>query len=337
MLAYSIPRQYYIRGARPGDIVQIPTTCSLATLAWAVYKACHDYLGILPLTTGSGVVMSTRRQLEVAFDLGVTHWVSFPEYLMKLAQTCREELGRDVKELGTKFISSYLGPDLDGSLRAQLEGLWGCPVYDSYGTNEIGAASFECPHRGGLHLAEDLMYFEVLDVETNQPLPQGEVGNLAITVFHRHVQPVIRFNLRDLGRILPTQSCGCGSSFRRMDHMLGRSDSMVKIRGVNVYPMACLRGVRSDPRTTGEWLCETHVTSVGGVPREELRVHVEVRKDVHDRRGLKEKLEGRLKIDLGISVDVHLTEEGALGTDAHLGEGKVKRLLERRPGYRSGR
>jgi phenylacetate-CoA ligase len=159
------------------------------------------------------------------------------------------------------------------------------------------------------------------------------VGNLVVTVFHRTMMPTIRFNLRDLGRLVSTRQCECGSHFRRMDHFLGRSDNMVRLRGVNVYPMACLPAVRSDPRTTGEWLCEAHTVETGAGPRDELIVHVEVRQDAGSLEGLQTHLETRLKADLGVSVDVKLTEQGKLDTVANIGEGKAKRLLERRPAY----
>jgi phenylacetate-CoA ligase len=259
--------------------------------------------------------------------------MSFPEYLLRLAHGCREELKRDVRELNTKMIASFLGPDLDGALRAELEDLWGCPVYDYYGTNELGLGAFECQHKNGLHLQEDLHFFEVLDTETGEPVADGDPGNLVVTSFHRRIQPVIRFNLRDLGRIVSTEQCDCGSNFRRMDHMLGRSDNMVRIRGVNVYPMACLSAVRSDPRTAGEWICEASVGDRNGQAYESLIVHVEVLRDAGSRDGLRENLEARLKADLGLSVAVDLVEQGALTSSAHLGEGKASRLIDNRPRF----
>jgi phenylacetate-CoA ligase len=118
-----------------------------------------------------------------------------------------------------------------------------------------------------------------------------------------------------------------------MDHFLGRSDNMVRMRGVNVYPMACLPAVKSDDRTTGEWVCEAYDAVVDGRSREELTVHVEVKKNAGPLEGLKEKLEGRLKTDLGLSVAVKLVEQGQLEQTATLGEGKAKRLIERRAAY----
>ena len=332
-------RAIYVQGGRPGDVMQLPMTCSLANAPWLAYKACHDFLGIVPLTTGSGVVTPSRQQLEIAFRYGTNLWTSFPEYLMRLAQACRDELGRDVRELNTKFIRSYLGPDLDGSLRRQLQELWGCPVYDTYGTHEIGTGGFDCPHQAGMHLMEDTLYMEVLDVDTGRPLPLGERGNLVATVFFRTMPPIIRYNLRDLGRILTEARCECASYFRRLDHLLGRSDAMVKLRGVNVYPMACLPAVKSDERTSGEWICVVQRAESAGVPRDEMEVRIEVRRNAGSREGLREKLALRLKEDLGVSVEVSLVEEGTLAELANTGgrEGKARRLVDLRPAYGKAR
>ena len=180
------------------------------------------------------------------------------------------------------------------------------------------------------------MYFEIVDTETGEPVPDGESGNLVVTVFYRALPPIIRFNLRDLGRILHTGTCDCGSNFRRMDHFLGRSDDMVKIRGVNLNPMACLSAVQSDARTTGEWVCIAETVERRGVRREEMIVQIEVANDAGAAEGLGERMEELLKGDLGLGVRVELVAQGSLDEIANVGgrEGKPKRLIDRRPGYR---
>jgi phenylacetate-CoA ligase len=329
--AITAARSLYIQGARPGDVMQIPATCSLANLGWAMYKVCQDYLGIMPVTTGSGVVTPSRRQLEIAFEFDTNIWESFPEYMTTLAKVCREELKRDPRELNTKFISTFLGPDLEGTLRKQLENEFGCPVYDQYGTNEVGCGAFECGAKDGLHFMDDMIYFEIVDTETGNLVAPGETGNLVATVFYRRRPLIIRLNMRDLGRLVSTERCSCGSSFRRMDHFLGRSDDMVKIRGVNIYPMACLPAVKSDPRTTGEWVCVVERHSAGGAIRDDLTVRVEVRQSADSRDGLADHLARRLSSDLGLKVAIELVEEGSLAAAANLGrEGKPKRLLDLR-------
>ena len=154
---------------------------------------------------------------------------------------------------------------------------------------------------------------------------------MVATSLYRRVLPLIRFNLRDLGRMLPHEKTALGSEFRRIDHFLGRSDSMVKICGTNVYPMACLNAVKSDPRTTGEWIvvADRHVRD--GVIRDELTVQVEVRADAGASEGPAGRLEKRLFADLGLKVVVDLVEEAALYESGQLGrEGKPRRLLDRR-------
>lgn len=331
MNALSSARGLYIQGARPGDVAQIPATCSLANLGWGIYKACHDYLGVMPLTTGSGVVTPTRRQIEMAFDFGTNIWVSFPEYFSQLAKVCKAELNRDFSEMNCKFISTFLGPDTDGALRSYLQQTLGAKVYDNYGINEIALGSFECPHQSGLHIMEDLFLFEIVDIETGAPLPDGQTGNIVVTSLCRTIPPIIRLNTRDLGRIVATERCECGSHFRRMDHFLGRSDDMVRMRGVNIYPMACLATVRSDERSTGEWLCVAERTEKGGVIGESLTIRIEVKKNAGSREGMVEHMERRLKEDLGLRVAVELVDEGELTEFTNFGkEGKARRLLDLR-------
>ena len=137
-------RVLYICGVRPGDRVQIPHTCSLGNAGWCCYKACHDYLGALPITTGTGAVTSSRRQIEIAQEWGTNVWYVRPEYATQLAKVARDELNFDVRDLKTKFLGCGLGPDTDNAFRNQLESLWGCDVYDMYGTHEMGMGAFEC-------------------------------------------------------------------------------------------------------------------------------------------------------------------------------------------------
>ena len=189
-----------------------------------------------------------------------------------------------------------------------------------------------------MHVMEDTLYLEIVDIETGEPVAPGERGNMVVTVFFRNVPPIIRYNLRDLGRFLPDslqKACGCGSQFRRIDHFLGRSDAMVKLRGVNVYPMGCLAAIKSDERTTGEWVCVVTRTEGSGAARDEMEVRVEVRREAASREGLKELLEKRLREDLGVSVGVTLSDQGSLAELANSGgrEGKARRLVDRRPGY----
>jgi phenylacetate-CoA ligase len=324
-------RAMYVQGARPGDVMQIPSTLSTSNLGWFYYLSCLHWSGVVPITTGSGNVTPSRRQLEVAFEWGTNLWAGFPEYLMHLASVAGQE-GFDLEKLPTKLITTFLGPDHDGSLRRLMETTWHCPVYDNYGTHEVGLGAFECREQSGLHVIEDMFILEVADVDTDQILPTGEKGNLVITSFYRRHPPLIRYNLRDYVRLVSDgrERCGCGSYFKKMDHFLGRSDDMVKLRGTNVFPMACLGAVTSDDRTTGEWLCIVDRKTSGLDIRDEMTVQVECKPGMAGRDELKRKLETRLNSDLGVKVTVELVASGSLAAYTYGREGKARRLVDKR-------
>ena len=327
----TLARALYVLGVRPGDVFQAPYTAALQNTGWCSYKAAHDYLGALVLTTGTGAVTPSRRQLELAFEWGTNVWYARPEYMTQLAKVCRDELGRDLRELDTKFVCGGFGPDVDSSFRHQIEGLWGCPAYDLYGTHEMGMGSFECTHKAGMHLMEDAIYVELVDVDSEAAVPDGEKGNMVVTIFFRSIPPIIRYNLRDLTRIVGTDVCACGSAFRRMEKCLGRSDTMVRIRGNSIWPQACLPAVKSDPRTTGEWLCVAERVTRDDVVREEMTVKIEISDGAGAVDGLQARLEGRLRADLGVKVAVELVGEGALQAYSNRGvESKPRRILDLR-------
>lgn len=288
--------------------------------------------GVIPITTGSGVVTPTRRQLEIAKEWGTNFWAANPEYLGYLAKKAPEEAGFDVRELNTKFITTFLGPDLSGELRKELEEMWGCDVYDNYGTHETALTNFECKEKAGMHFNEDLGYFEIVDTDTLQPVKTGEEGDLVWTSFYRRHPPLIRYWLKDRVRIIDDgKKCACGSSLIRMDHFLGRSDDMVKLRGTNMYPMACLDSIKADQRSTGEWICVVTRIGEGINAVEEMTVKVEYKDEQIDMIDFKKKLETALKTDLGVRVTVEPVPPGSLAPLTGFGkEGKAKRLLDLR-------
>jgi phenylacetate-CoA ligase len=134
--------------------------------------------------------------------------------------------------------------------------------------------------------------------------------------------------------LFPEGRCACGSEMRRMGPFLGRSDDMVKLRGTNLYPMACLNAVQSNPNTTGQWLCVVDRVGEGGDARDEMTVLVERSPEPIDEAQTVRELEAQLKTDLGARVAVDIVPEGSLADRTNFGrEGKVRRLLDRRPGF----
>ena len=150
----------------------------------------------------------------------------------------RDELGRDIRELRTKSLHSFLGPDIDNSLRKQLEELWGCDVYDLYGTNEMGGAGFECGHKNGVHVMEDWSFFWSWRMwkrasRSRRVKPETWLSPSC----RRNLPPVVlRYNVRDLARTRRRAKPASAEALSSEWTSFSASDDMVKLRGVNVYP-----------------------------------------------------------------------------------------------------
>lgn len=328
--AIQYARAFHAQGAEPGQFLQITLTNSLANIGWCAHTAAFNWMGMVPMTTGSGAVTGSKRQLELAREWGTSGWVAFGEYLKILAQTARAE-GIDLRnDLNTKFIHSYLGVDTGGHMRRLLEDEWGSKVYDNYGTHEIGLIGFECQEQDGLHLNEDTAVVEIVDPETYEQLPDGQTGNLVVTSLHRSVPPIIRYDLKDLIRTRPRSECACGLHTAKLSGFLGRSDEMVKLRATNVHPRAAQDAVLATAGTTGEFLCVVRNVGDGLASREEMTVQVEVNEGVPTDQ-LLTSLRHDIKTAFGVRVDVELVAAGSLAPYTGLGgEGKVKRLRDLR-------
>jgi phenylacetate-CoA ligase len=204
-------------------------------------------------------------------------------------------------------------------------------VYDNYGSHETGLMSFECVAKDRKHVNEDTVYVEFADVDTGDPLPWGRRGNVVATSLYRGVPPIIRYNMRDCLIGSERETCACGLHTRKLSMFLGRSDEMVKLRGTNVYPLACQSAVVADRRTTGEFLCVARHVGDGLMRREEMTVRVERRAIDIDAGRLAEDLRNALHKDLGVRVDVEIVEADTLVEFTGIGrQNKVRRLLDLR-------
>lgn len=320
-------RAFYAHGGRPGDLIQIPFTTSLANAGWTAYTAAFSWLGCTPVTTGSGKVTPSERQLAYAAAWGVNGWYLMGDYLGRLTQVAAE-MNFDLHQLPTKFIATFLGPDADGALRRQLEEAWGAPVFDNYGSHEVGLVAFECASKTR-HINEDTAYIEILGEDDGRTLPFGQVGSVVATSLYRGIPPFIRYNLRDRMALNRYHVCECGLCTRSLSAMMGRADEMVKLRGTNIYPLACQSAVKKDPRTTGEFICVVSYIGEAIGRQEEMVVRVERRSGAVDAEALAEDLRKALYTDLGARVGVEIVEPGALSELCGSGE-KPRRLLDLR-------
>lgn len=328
-------RAFYSQGARPGDVVQITYTNSLANAGWMAYTGLLHWAGCVPVTCGSGVVTATERQLQYAKAFEVNGWFARGEYLGRLAEVAASQKF-DLRQLPTKFLHSYLGPDHDGYLRRRLEEAWGAPVFDNFGTHEFGLVAFECAAKNGKHVSEDTVFVQAVDVDKGSPLPYGSKGSLVLTSLHRSVPPFIRYDVRDVMILSKREECVCGLVTQKLSMLFGRADEMVKLRGTNVYPLACQNVITQDQRTTGDYLCVAYYVGEGLARREEMIVRIERRSIDIEARILAEDLRRALHAELGVRVDVEIVEAGSLAEHTRMGrEGKVRRLLDLRHTHQS--
>jgi phenylacetate-CoA ligase len=328
--AIQAARAMYAQGARPGDRVQILFTTSLANAGWCIHHGIHGWLGAVSVTSGSGVVTPSERQLELAAVLGTNVWYGTAEYLGRLAEVA-QKTGFDLRSLPTKFLTGILGVDTDGTRRERLEDAWGAPYYDTWGSHEVGPVAFECSHKDGKHISEDTAYIEITDVENGRVLGNGEEGNVVATSLARSVPLFIRYNLRDRLKMSARSRCACGLTTQKLSLFLGRSDEMVKLRGTNVYPMACISVIALEPRLTDDYICVAYHEGEGLGRRDEMVVRIERKSPDIDKALLISDMEANFKRDLGVKVGVQVFEAGELTPQTKVGgEGKARRLLDLR-------
>ena len=281
------------------------------------------YTGAVPVTTGSGAQTSTRRQIELIQAWKTKFLVGFPAYLKHMALVARDELGIDPGSLGIKGLISHVGiEDREG-----LEALWNADVFDTYGSNECGTMASECPHKAGMHLFEDAFVMEINDPESLAPKPAEEQGTIFITALFKHVAPMIRYNTNDVSSWM-ARGCACGTHQRSITKIVGRTDNMVKLRGVNVFPEAIGALVSQDRRSNGEYVCLLETEPNG---REEMTVLVEAVDASISKATLAANLAERFKEALSVKLKVEAVDRGKLDHLTGLSQtSKIKRLVDKR-------
>ncbi|MGO0123518.1 phenylacetate--CoA ligase family protein [Desulfothermobacter acidiphilus] len=309
-------------GASPRDVVQIAYGYGLFTGGLGVHYGAEK-IGCTVIPTSGG---NTKRQIMLMRDFGTTILCCTPSYACYLAEVMAE-LGVKREELKLRAGLFGAEPWSEG-MRREIESSLGIEALDIYGLSEIigpGVAA-ECPAKGGLHIWEDHFLPEVIDPATGEPVPPGEEGELVFTTLTKEALPVIRYRTRDISLLL-SDPCPCGRTHVRMAKVKGRTDDMLIIRGVNVFPSQIEEVLLSLGYT------EPHYVLV--VDREKrldvLEVWVEVsehifRDEVRGMEELEEKIRREIEALLGIGVKVRLVEPKSIQRS----EGKAKRIIDRR-------
>lgn len=314
-------RGMYLQGLRPGDVVLNSWSYGLHNGAFAFDDALYRWLNCLVLTTSTGTVTGTRKQLELARQYRAAAILCTGDYLLRIAEEARS-IGLDPKEdLFLRSLATNIGNE------EQLEETFGIPAYATYGFHEVGYVAVECPAKMGLHIFEDAFHVEVVDPDTGRPLPDGETGALVVTEMYKTGSPQFRYNVMDLSSLYPRERCDCGSWLRRMGKFAGRGDNMVKLRGVNVWPEGVGKAATSVDGTTTDYF----VRAVRVDDRDELVVSVVSDLDPSRWEVVRQEVEARLRDQLGVKIGAEVVGPGALdGLTEVATSPKAKRFRDER-------
>ena len=310
-------------GATKDDVIQNAYGYGLFTGGLGFHYGA-ERLGASVIPTSGG---NTKRQILLLQDLETTVITCTPSYALILDETAKD-MGIDLRD--TKLRLGFMGAEpWSEQMRGDIEERLGILAINIYGLTEIigPGVSVECPYKCGMHIAEDHFLVEVINPETGEQLPYGEEGELVITTLTKEAQPVIRFRTKDIVSLNP-EPCDCGRTLVRMSRVTGRSDDMLIVRGVNVFPsqiesvLLAIEGVEPHYMIVVD---RQHVFK-----SDELEIWVEVSEEVFSDEMLKmEKLEQRLREEmdsvLGISAHIKLVEPKTIART----EGKAKRVVDR--------
>ncbi|MCK5340504.1 MAG: phenylacetate--CoA ligase, partial [Desulfobulbaceae bacterium] len=309
-------------GVTKDDVVQIAFGYGLFTGGFGLHYGAEKVgASVIPISSGN-----TKRQIRIMQDFMTTALVCTPSYALLLADTMIE-MGININALPLKY-GLFGGEPWSEGMRAEIQNKLHILATDNYGLSEVmgpGVAG-ECRECTGLHINEDHFLVEIIDPETLEPVAPGKTGEIVITTLTKEAFPVIRYRTRDLTRLI-TEPCACGRTLHRMERLTGRTDDMLIIKGVNVYPTQ-IESVLFEIKGT-----EPHYQLI--VEREgrldKVTVKVEVVESIFfdqmkKQRLLVEEIKKRMATELGISVDVKLVEAKSLERF----EGKAKRVIDKR-------
>lgn len=276
---------------------------------------------VIPASTGN-----TEKHLRLIRDLRITGIACTPSYALYLAETL-DRVGLTKEDIHLR-IGTFGAEPWTENMRKEIQDRLGLKGYNLYGLSEImgPGVSFECEEQHGSHINEDHFYPEIIDPDTLRPLPQGSHGELVFTTLTKEGMPLLRYRTKDLCCLMPGE-CACGRTTVRMSPIMGRSDDMLIIRGINVFPSQVESVILDMPEFEPQYMLL--VDRVNNL--DTLQVQVELRKDFFsDDLGhllaLKKRLADKLKSVITISADVKIMEPNSIARS----EGKSKRVIDKR-------
>ena len=311
-------RCFQFAGVTEADKVQITPGFGLWT-AGLGFQAGAERLGAMVIPTGAG---NTDRQLQLMCDIGSTVLICTSSYALVLAEEVEARGIRDKIRLKKLITGSERWSD---KIRDRITSSLGVDFYDIYGLTEIygPGIAIDCSCHKGMHYYTDYIYCEIIDPNTGRVLPDGEQGEIVITTYRKQGAPLIRYRTHDISRIIPEDEnpCDCHSPFPRLDRIVGRSDDMIKIKGVNIYPAQVENILKNIDGASSEYRIL--------LENENLRDHMIVQVEAlagADKAAIAERLVRDAKSGIGIKVDPQIMNIG----DLPRSEKKTKRVIDNR-------
>lgn len=323
--ADAVARCLWMVGLRPDDVFQNSSGYGMFTGGLG-FQYGAERLGALTVPAAAG---NSLRQIKFFTDFGTTAVHAVPSYVTRLYEVM-QETGVDPRR-DTKLRILAIGAEPHSEeQRKRIENLLGVKAYNSFGMSEMcgPGVGFECKEQNGMHFWEDYYIVEIVNPETLQPVPDGEIGELVLTTLNREAMPLLRYRTRDLTRVLG-RSCPCGRNHVRLDRMKGRSDDMIVLRGVNIFPIQIEKILMQFRELGNNYL----ITLTTDDDNDNMTVEVEIAEmftdDYARLQQLTKAITRALKDEILLTPHVRLVPKGSLPVS----EGKAQRVVDKRKVY----
>jgi phenylacetate-CoA ligase len=317
-----VARSLYMTGMRATDVFQNMMGYGLFTGGLGLHYGA-ERLGALIIPAGAG---NSQRQVQLMRQFGTTAMHIIPSYALYLLNTFAAK-GLDPRELPLRLAFVGAEPHSE-DMRRRIETAYGLRAFNSYGLSEMNGpgVAFECPEQNGMHVWEDAFLLEVLDPQTLAPVPPGVPGELVFTNLNRQGMPLLRYRSRDLASY-DDSPCPCGRGFRRLSRIMGRTDDMIIIKGVNIFPLQIDQVLMAMPEVGTHYLVELTRQDY----HDQMLVKVEVQQnffqeDLRYLKTLQKRITEALKSELLVTPKVELVEPNTLPRS----EGKAQRIVDKR-------
>lgn len=320
--ANAVARCLHMVGLRPSDVFQNSSGYGMFTGGLG-FQYGAERLGMLTVPAAAG---NTKRQIKFMTDFGTTAVHAIPSYAARIYEVM-EEMGIDPRR-DTKLKTLIIGAEPHSEeQRRRIEEMLGVKAYNSFGMSEMcgPGVAFECTEQNGLHIWEDYYIVEIVDPETLEPVAEGEVGELVLTTINREAMPLLRYRTRDLTRVLPGE-CPCGRHHKRLDRMKGRSDDMIILKGVNIFPIQIETILLQFKELSTDYLITLETKDTN----DEMTIEVELNEmftdDYARLQSLTRDITRQLKDEILVTPRIKLMPKGALPKS----EGKAVRVKDLR-------